>query len=160
MPFREMRRKKQALSIEESIAILERGTTGFLAVHGDDGYPYVVPLNYAYIEGALYIHCAKHGHKVDAIAKDPKVSFCVVDRDEVMPELFATSYRSVIAFGRAQLLEGEDEKRTFIELLGRKYNPTDEEGLQREIEMDFSRLAMIKIDIEHLTGKASLDLSR
>ena len=66
--FREMRRKKQQLADEECRSILERGKTGVLAVNGDDGYPYAVPVNYVFSNGKIYFHSALSGHKVDAIA--------------------------------------------------------------------------------------------
>lgn len=77
--FREMRRKKQVIPLEESIAVLMCGTSGVLAVQGDNGYPYAVPISYAYYGTHIYFHCAKAGHKLDAIKRDNKVSFCVID---------------------------------------------------------------------------------
>ena len=100
--FREMRRKKQVLSKEECELVLERGTSGVLAVLGEGGYPYAVPLSYVYADGKIVFHCAKQGHKLDAIAKNDKVSFCVVDLDDIQPERYTTYFRSVIAFGRAR----------------------------------------------------------
>ena len=84
--FREMRRNRQQLSEEESLAVLERGTSGVLAVLGDEGYPYAVPLSYVYRNGKIYFHCAKSGHKLEALKHCGKVSFCVVDQDQVKPE--------------------------------------------------------------------------
>lgn len=77
--FREMRRKRQLLSTKESVAILERMTNGTLALHGDDGYPYAVPVSYVYADGKIYFHSAMKGHKVDAISRNDKISFCVVE---------------------------------------------------------------------------------
>lgn len=81
--FRPMRRKRQELSLVESIEILNRETSGVLAVSGEEGYPYAVPLSYVYLDGKIFIHSAKSGHKVEAIRKNPKLSFCVVGKDEV-----------------------------------------------------------------------------
>ena len=83
--FREMRRKRQQLSEEECEVILKRGTSGVLAVSGDDGYPYAVPLSYVYDGGRLFFHCAKSGHKMDAMLRCSKVSFCVIDQDPDCP---------------------------------------------------------------------------
>ena len=74
--FREMRRKKQILTPEKSIEILKKGTSGVLALSGDDGYPYAVPLSYVYENSMLYFHGAKEGHKIDAIRTCDKASFC------------------------------------------------------------------------------------
>ena len=84
--FRELRRGRQALPEAESLAILERGSHGVLAVLGDGGYPYAVPLNYVYEGGAIYFHCARAGHKYDAVMACPRASFCVIDRSDVVPE--------------------------------------------------------------------------
>ena len=98
--FRPMRRGKQLLPPEESIQILEQGTSGVLAVAGDAGYPYAVPLSYVYTDGKLYFHCAKSGHKLDAIRRNSKTSFCVIGQDAVVPLEYTTYFRSVIAFGQ------------------------------------------------------------
>ena len=108
--FREMRRSRQALSREACEQILKENTSGVLAVSGNDGYPYAVPLSYVYEDGVIYFHGAPAGHKIDAIAADGKVSFCVVSQDEIHPEKYTTYYRSVIAFGKAQVFTDEDEK--------------------------------------------------
>lgn len=156
--FRQMRRSKQALSQEECDQVLLRGTSGVLAVSGDGGYPYAVPLSYAYAEGKLYFHCAKKGHKLDAILKEEKACFCVIDLDDIVPERYTTYFRSVIAFGRARILEQEQERRRAIELFAEKYAPGDERGRQQEIEREFGRLCMVELAIEHLSGKEAIEL--
>ena len=94
MEFREMRRKRQQLAEEESIAILEKATAGTLALLGDNDYPYAVPISYVYHEGKLYFHSALAGHKVDAIHKCDKASFCVIEKDDIQPEKYTTFFRS------------------------------------------------------------------
>ena len=103
--FREMRRKRQALPQEGMDAVLQKGTSGVLAVSGDHGYPYAVPLSYVYDGKALYFHCAKAGHKLDGIRRDAKASFCVIDQDQVVPEEYTTYFRSVIVFGHPAGME-------------------------------------------------------
>ena len=156
--FREMRRKKQALSTEESLAILNRGISGVLAVTGDHGYPYAVPLSYVYDNNKIFFHCALSGHKLDAIAANNKVSFCVVGQDRVMPQEYTTYFRSVIIFGRARILEDPIEKRTALEKLAAKYSPEQETGRLREIDRLFERTCMVEIVIEHITGKEAVEL--
>ena len=124
-----------------------------MASHGDDGYPYVVPLNYVYWNRCIYIHCAHEGHKIDAVRRNPKVSFCVVEQDEVLPDTFETAYRSVIAFGNAFIVEDLEEKRDSIKALGNKYSPNNEESLEEEIDRFFEHTTMLRIEIDHLTGK-------
>lgn len=152
--FREMRRKGQQLYSEECIAVLNRGTSGVLAVSGDDGYPYAVPLSYIYDGEKIYFHCALTGHKIDAIRENDKVSFCVIDADDVVPEEFRTRYRSVIVFGRVRILEDEKEKYSAIKKLSVKYSPC-QEGTEQEIERYWDKLCVLELKIEHMTGKAA-----
>ena len=157
--FRQMRRKNQILSQEESIAILQNGTTGTLAVLGDDDYPYAVPINYFYEDNKIYFHGAKAGHKIDAIKKHNKVSFCVVAQDDIITEKFTTYFKSVIAFGTARIIEDDAEKRHAIEKLTVKFTPDQTEQKRSEaIEKEFPALGMVEITIEHMTGKQALEL--
>lgn len=158
MEFREMRRKRQQLSDEESYAILQNATSGTLALLGDGGYPYAVPISYVYSEGKLYFHSALSGHKVDAIRSCDRASFCVVAQDDVKPALYTTFFRSVIAFGRIHIVDDEAEKLAAARLLGNRYNPHQDEALQKELENGLARMLVIRLDIEHLTGKESIEL--
>ena len=156
--FREMRRKRQQFSEEESIGILQKATAGTLALLGDNGYPYAVPISYVFADGKLYFHSALSGHKVDAIRNCDKASFCVIDKDDVQPEKYTTYFRSVIAFGRIHIIEDAQEKLETARLLGDRYNPNQEEALQKELEKGLSRMVMIRFDIEYLTGKEAIEL--
>ena len=158
--FRKMRRYKQQLTDEEVEDVLSRGKTGVLAVIGDGGYPYTVPLNYVYSSGKIYLHSAKSGHKVDAIRAHDKASFCVIDADDVVPQDYSTNFRSVIAFGKVRIIEDEQSKMSSLRLLGDKYNPNQDEALAAEIKHSFSRLLMIELEIEHVTGKQSKELAK
>lgn len=157
--FREIRRKKQTLSLEESIQILEKGTAGVLALSGDEGYPYAVPISYVYEDSKLFFHGAKNGHKIDAIRRCGKASFCVIEQDHIVPEKYTTYFKSVIAFGRIRIMEGEAEIRKAVETLALKYHPNDtEEGRREAIQRDWNRLCMIELSIEHLSGKEAIEL--
>lgn len=158
--FRKMRRIRQQLSEAESIGILQQATSGTLALLGDDGYPYALPISYVYAAGKLYFHSALSGHKVDAIRSYDKASFCVIAQDDVVPEKYTTEYRSVIAFGHIHIVEDEAEKLATARLLGDRYNPNQEEALQRELESGFARMLMLRFDIEHLTGKEGVELTK
>ena len=153
-----MRRQRQQLSQEESVAILQKSTSGTLALLGDDGYPYAVPMSYVYNEGKLYFHSALTGHKIDAIRKCDKASFCVIEQDDVQPEKYTTFFRSVIAFGRIHIIEDEHGRLETARMLGNRYNPHQDGALQKEIESGLSRMQMIRFDIEHLTGKEAIEL--
>lgn len=158
--FRDMRRKAQQLSADECEKILSECTSGVLAVSGDDGYPYAVPLSYVYNDSKLYFHCALSGHKLDAVRCCDKASFCVVEKDDVVPEEYTTYFRSVIAFGRIRLLDGDELRRALL-LLARKYNPTDsEEHREAAIDRELSRTAVMELTAEHITGKEAIELKR
>ena len=157
--FREMRRKKQKLSKEECDRILYNGTSGVLALHGDDGYPYAVPVSYVYDGEKLLFHSAKNGHKIDAILKNATASFCVIDQDQIVPEEYTTYFRSIIAFGRIRILEDDTEKRSAIEKLAVKYAPDDTaENRDKAIEREWKPLCMMEMEIEHLTGKQAIEM--
>ncbi|HPF53393.1 MAG TPA: pyridoxamine 5'-phosphate oxidase family protein [Eubacteriales bacterium] len=158
--FRPMRRKLQVLSVEETVDILNRNTAGTLALSGDDGYPYSVPMSYAYQDGKIFFHCAKTGHKMDAVKACDKASFCVIDRDEVMPEKYTTLFQSVIAFGRIRVVDDPDERLAALKLLGEKYSTNSEEELKRHIDGRLSAVAVLELDIEHMSGKEGFELVR
>lgn len=158
--FQTMRRKRQELSREDTAAILERRTSGVLALAEEGGFPYAVPLSYVYTGDKLYFHCAKSGHKLDAIRREPKASFCVTAQDKVVPEEYTTYFRSVIAFGTIRVLEGE-EMRPAIERLALKYSPLEsEESRREEIEKTWKALCILELEVEHLTGKEAIELTR
>lgn len=156
--FRDMRRKGQQLSEEECISILNNASSGVLALIGDEDYPYAVPLSFVYYDSKIYFHSAKSGHKTDAIAKNSKASFCVIDCDDVVPVKYTTAYRSVIAFGKIRVLDNDEEKRTAIERLADKYSPNQTEHSLHVIEKEYDRFCMIELQIEHMTGKEGLEL--
>ena len=159
--FREMRRNRQALSAGDASALLEAGTSGVLAVAGDDGYPYAVPLSYACDrEGErIWFHCARSGHKLDAVRRCEKASFCVSVQDQIVPEEYTTYYQSVIAFGTIRLLSDEAEKMAAIEKLALKYTPHGAAQKQaEEIKRFFPALCMMELTITHLTGKKAKEL--
>jgi len=157
--FREMRRHNQQLTAEECIEVLNRCTSGVLAVLGDDGYPYAVPLSYAYKDGCLWFHGALTGHKIDAIEGCPKVSFCVIDKDDVVPEKLTTVYCSVIVFGKAHVLDDERKIAQGARIIGEKYLPGMHDRIGSEIAQSMPRLTVIRMDIEHMTGKEGVELT-
>lgn len=152
--FREMRRKKQALSDAECRHILETEKRGALAVNGDDGYPYALPMNYLYdADGnSIYLHSAPAGHKVDSIRRDDKVCFMVHNRGVRQEGDWSYFVDSVIAFGRAHEVVDETERFELTKKLGLKYYPGEAE-VELELQRDLSRMLLIRIDIEHMTGK-------
>ena len=159
--FREMRRKKQLLSPEECAAILHRGSCGVLALGGHEDYPYAVPMSYVFDGERLYFHSAKSGHKMDSIQREPKASFCVIDKDQVIPMEYTTYFQSVIAFGAIRILEDERERYAALEKLALKYVPKDtEENRRKVILQEWTSLCMLEMKIAHLSGKRAIELTR
>jgi len=155
--FREMRRIKQLLSMEDTKAVMDRGTCGVMACLGDDDYPYAVPVNYVYYNDKIYFHTSKDGHKIDAIKKHPKVSFAVVDKDTIVSEEFTSYFRSAIAFGKARITEGEEWQEAFQALV-EKYSGNMPKDAKHKIVTECTRSHIIAIDIDHMTGKEAIEL--
>ncbi|MCK5757832.1 MAG: pyridoxamine 5'-phosphate oxidase family protein [Clostridiales bacterium] len=155
MKFREMRRSDRQIFNLDIEDILLRGEYGILSTVSETGYPYGVPVNYVYHNNRIFFHCAKTGFKIDNISYDEKVSFCVVVDTELMPEKFSTKYKSVIAFGTASEATGDIKKEALFGLV-KKYSPDFMGKGRNYVEIEHSGTALIKIDIQHMTGKARL----
>lgn len=151
--FRELKRMEQTLTENEMISILNSCQTGVMAVNGDDGYPYAVPLNYVYENGRILFHCALDGHKVDAIKKNPKVSFCVIESDDVDARALNTDYKSVIVFGKAGIIDGNEDRMAALMTIGAKYSAEFEEEVKREIKNEWDNVALVEIVLDHMSGK-------
>lgn len=169
--MRVMRRSKQQLDERTCREVLERGRECVLALAGSeatDGFPYAVPVNYAYVPagedeagvlGHLLIHCAPTGAKLDAVAADARVSACVIDRADVVPEKLTTYFRSVIAFGRARLVEDDESRRAALGALADKYAPElSADAVDTEVERFFARVAILDVALESVTGKQCIEL--
>lgn len=154
---KKMRRFRQALPKDVCEEILRRGTSGVLALCGEDG-PYAVPMSYVWADGRIIFHCARQGHKLDCIRYDDRCSFSVVDQDQVVPERYTTYFRSVIAFGHIRVVEDPVEMRTMTEQLGEKYNPGHPTELTAEIDGALSHLCVLVMDVTRLTGKEAREL--
>lgn len=157
--FRPMRRIKQQLAEEDAVFILENSTAGVLALSGDDGYPYTVPLSYVYSDNLLIFHSAREGHKIDAIQNCSKASFCVIAKDEIIPDEYTTYFRSVVAFGQIRILARE-EAREAAKLLGAKYRPGFADDLAATVERNLDKMCVFVLEIEHMTGKEAIELVR
>lgn len=151
--FRETRRPDKQLTMEENIDILKRGEYGVLSTICDNGYPYGIHLNYVYNNNAIYFHGALEGQKYDNIKNNNKVSFAVAVDVELLPSKFDTKYKSVVIFGRAMEVEMEESKDALLAII-EKYSKEYLEQGQRYIEGSGHKTRVIKIEIEHITGKA------
>ena len=152
--FRKMRRIKQQLSDEECRELLRSEKRGVLSLHGEDGYPYGIPLNHWYCEedGMIYFHGAREGHKIDALKNNNKVSYCVYDEGYVRPGEWARNVKSLVVFGRMELVTDIDRAREIGTQLVKKFTD-DEEYLERELASALSRVQCLKLVPEHMTGK-------
>lgn len=157
--FRKMRRNRQIISFEDCEKILNQNTSGVLALSGDNGYPYAVPLSYVYSNGNIYFHCALEGHKIDAIKSCNKASFCIIDKDTIAPGEYTTYFRSVIAFGKIQILENTEDKMEAIKKLAAKYSPLETpENTLETINSSWEHFCTARLLIEHLSGKQAKEL--
>ena len=152
--FRPMRRKSRAISDDEARDLLLVEKRGVLAVNGDNGYPFALPLDYLYCpsENRIYFHGARQGHKVDALAKSDKVCFTVFGDERLAPDDWAPYVRSTVAFGRCHLVNDPELTLEKIRELARKYYPSEDE-VEAEIAKSVAAAQLYVIDVEHLTGK-------
>ena len=150
--MREMRRKDKEMGREDAIKLLSECEYGVLSTVGNDGQPYGVPLNYAYKDNCIYFHCTLTGHKIDNIENNPKVSFCVVGDTKVLPSEFSTDFVSAVAFGVASEVQGTERYDAFILIL-EKFSPDFMEEGKKFIEKFHKATKVIKIEIQHISGK-------
>ena len=152
--FREVTRVKQKLETAECIEILKTEKRGVLSVLGDDGYPYGMPMNHFYCEedGCLYFHCGKVGHRLDALRRNGKVSFCVHDAGRSVPGDWALEVRSVIVFGRMEIIDEYDTVCDITARLSRKFTQ-DEEYIREEIRRSGRATLLLRLTPEHICGK-------
>jgi len=150
-----MRRKDKALQEVDIQQLLTDGEYGVLSTVDANAQPYGVPLNYVYMNGNIYFHCALVGHKLDNISINDKVSFCVVGRTEVLPAEFSTGFESVIASGTATVISGDERYQALMGLV-EKYSPEFIEEGKAYIEKFDRQTAVVRVKVEQLTGKAKI----
>ncbi len=154
MMFPPMRRFKQQLSDSEALEVLANAKRGVLSVIGDDGWPYGVWLNphYRKEDGRIYFHGAKEGHKIDALRKDARASFTVIDDGVRDQGGWAYTFRSVVVFGRIEFVEDQAFALELCRELARRFNPS-EADIEKEIQMAGARVQVLCLIPEHITGK-------
>ena len=152
--FRELLRKKQALTREECDQVLENALRGVLAVNGDDGYPYALPINFYYDKtaGKLYFHSGKVGYKVDCLKNSKKASFTAEDAGTRNKGEWWLTIKSVIAFGVVEEVTDKKEIADISRLLSYKFT-SDKEYIEREIEKYLDATLLLSFSIQHMTGK-------
>ena len=152
--FRQMRRLNQQISDAQCLEILKKEKRGVLSLLGDDGYPYGIPLNHFFSEedNKIYFHCAKEGHKIDAIKNYEKASFCVYDSGYRKDGEWALNINSVIIFGKIRLVTDLEITRKICINLVQKFTD-DEKYLEKALQNALSRVQCLEFEIEHMTGK-------
>ena len=152
--FRELTRKNRAIDKYECIKLLSEEKRGVLSVNGDGGYPYAMPMNHFYNEddGCIYFHSGKSGHRLDALCASDKVCFCVCEEGERREDDWALTVRSVVVFGRLDIIDEMDEVIDISARLSRKFTD-DEDYIRNEIEHFAKDTILLKLTPEHITGK-------
>ena len=151
--FKEMRRKDRKLETTEIVEILKKCNYGFLSTIAENGYAYGVPISYVYVNDSIYVHSAMEGNKLDNIRVNNNVSFCVVGDTMVLPDKFSTKYESVIAFGKAVEVSGGEKNEALLAFIDKYSSQYIEKG-KEYIKNAGKKTKVIKICIEHITGKA------
>lgn len=161
MNVHKMRRAAQALTEDECVDVLRRGTAGVLALAGGpDEWPYAVPMSYAYRDGVVTFHGAMEGHKHELIAANSNASFCVIDADEVVPADYTTRYRSVICFGAIEVVDDPAEQEKDLMFMGEAFNVGHPEECREEISHWAGKTRVLRLRVERMTGKESGALMR
>lgn len=151
--MRTMRRKDREITTQAAVAILGAAEYGVLSTVTEDGQPYGVPLSYIYKNDAIYFHCAIDGQKLDNIAYNPKISFCVVGNTNVLPDTFGTEYESVVIFGAASEIYGDERHMALVSLLDKYCTEYVQEGLNY-INAKDRATKVYKIEISYISGKS------
>lgn len=149
--FRPMRRFKQQLTDAECETVLRLSPRGVLSVYGEDGYPYGMPVDFVYRDGKLYFHGAKAGHKIEALRKDSRASFCVMDGGTQKNGDWPLYVRSVILFGTVRIVEDQAESLEVARIVGEKYHTPD--YLEHELEKQKRNVQGFVFTVDHMTGK-------
>ena len=152
--FRKIRKIKNEINQEDVKELLKTSRRGILAMNGDDGYPYAIPVNYFYDEtdGKIFFHGAKAGYKVDCLKSSDKVCFTVIGSEMIRAEEWAPYMQSVVIFGRCQLIDDKQNAMKRLKDFAMKYYPSENMVLD-EIKEDGKATQMFEIDIEYMTGK-------
>jgi nitroimidazol reductase NimA-like FMN-containing flavoprotein (pyridoxamine 5'-phosphate oxidase superfamily) len=152
--YKEIRRKDRALDNASAFAVLKNSAYGVLSTADKDNQPYGIPVSYVVVDNSIFIHSATEGHKLENIMSNSKVSFCVVGKTKLLPDKFSTQYESAIVFGTASIVDGENQKREAFKAILAKYSPDYMEAGETYIDKLFNQVVVIKVSIDHITGKS------
>ncbi len=152
--FRPLVRKAKELPEEVCIELLKNETRGVLSVLGDGDYPYGMPINHYYnqADGKIYFHTGNIGHRLEALQKHDKVSFCVYDAGYRNEGEWAYNVKSVIVFGRIKITDDFEKIKAITTQLSYKFTQ-DENYIAEEIKNHGHRTLLLELEIEHMCGK-------
>lgn len=150
--MRQMRRKEKEVDQSDALKILETGEYGVISTADSDGQPYGIPVNYCVIDNHIYFHCANEGHKIDNFTQNPKISFCVVGKTNILPEKFSTQYESVIVFGPIKEAVEDEKQAALVGLLEKYSSDYMKEGLEYIRKLN-KKTRVFGIFIESMSGK-------
>lgn len=153
--FKSIRKKINEIDRSATEALLTSNRRGVLAMNGDNGYPYAIPINYFYdcVGQKIYFHGAKAGHKVESLKASDKVCFTVYGNERIdESESWAPYVQSVVVFGKCRLLEPGPESIDRLKEFAMKYYP-DETLVDEEIARSGRAAQIFEITIEHMSGK-------
>ncbi len=156
--FRELSRLDKKLTMEECIHILKTEKRGVLSVIGDNYYPYGIPMNHFYNQedGKIYFHCGKAGHRLDALKKDNKVSFCTYDQGYQNPGEWALNVKSVIVFGKIEIVDDIEKIVNITTKLSHKFTQ-DAEYIKEELKNYANATLLLELTPEHICGKSVIE---
>lgn len=149
-----VRRQDRLLDIDRAEQILRHGEYGFLSMTDCNGGGYGVPVNYVWDNDAIYLHCAPEGDKIRALNANPSVSFCVVGATNVVSDRFTAEYESVLVRGKAVVEQNDERRMRALELIIDKYSPNDKVTGLKYAQKSLHRTAVIRIDIDSVSGKS------
>lgn len=152
--FKDMRRQEREFSRAEATNILANESYGVLSMNGHNEYAYGVPISYVYLDNSIYFHCALEGQKLSRLCTDNKVSFCVVEKANILPDKFSMEYTSVIVFGRASEVQEKEKLKALFAFIDKYSSDFVQKGREYAVNAQ-QRCSVIKIDIEHISGKSN-----
>ena len=154
--FREMVRQSKQLTRKDCVKILRKQRRGVLSVNGDNGYPYSAPINHYYNpdDGCLYFHTGRRtsSHRTESLIKSDKVCYCVTEPGKPIPDDWALLVRSVVVFGRVEIITDEERIIPICTALSRQFTK-DEAFIQKELDRLAKGTYLLKLTPEHICGK-------
>jgi nitroimidazol reductase NimA-like FMN-containing flavoprotein (pyridoxamine 5'-phosphate oxidase superfamily) len=156
----QMRRKEREKEKAFAYKVIDKAEYGVLALVDENNGTYAIPLSFARLNDTIYIHSATEGKKLDLIRKNNSVSFTCVGDTQLLSSQFSTYYESAVLFGKASIVESNEEKQRALEAIAAKYSPTFTQEALAYIKENWERTTLIRIEIENISGKANLSKNK